>query len=217
MQMSGEELISASRAEVWNALNDPEILRQSIPGCQSVEKISDTEFTATVKVKVGPVSAKFKGNVELSNIDAPNGYTITGEGKGGAAGFGKGGADISLTESDNGTLLAYDVNASVGGKMAQIGSRLIDGTAKKLAGEFFANFNKLVSSGKEETAVEEPVSVTPQPAAETSVPTSEPEEAAEPATPPGVEKAPSPNWMRPIILIPLGIIAAIILFYLAGD
>ena len=151
MQMNGEELIYAPRTKVWDALNDPEILRQSIPGCQTVEKVSDTEFTATVKVKVGPVSANFKGNVTLSNIDAPNGYTITGEGKGGAAGFGKGSADISLTDADDGTLLSYDVNASVGGKMAQIGSRLIDGTAKKLAGEFFASFNELVSGGETTT------------------------------------------------------------------
>ena len=214
MQMSGEELISASRAEVWDALNDPEILRQSIPGCQSVEKTSDTEFAATVKVKVGPVSANFKGNVSLSNIDAPNGYTITGEGKGGAAGFGKGSADISLKESDNGTLLAYDVNASVGGKMAQIGSRLIDGTAKKLASEFFANFNELVSSGQPEPAAAEPMI-----GEETTASKAGPDDAADKAPPPvpDAEKAATPDWMRPGILIPLGIVAAIILFYLAGD
>jgi hypothetical protein len=209
MQMSGEELINASQAKVWDALNDPEILRQSIPGCQSVEKTSDTEFAATVKVKVGPVSANFKGNVTLSNIDAPNGYTITGEGKGGAAGFGKGGADISLKEVDNGTLLSYDVNASVGGKMAQIGSRLIDGTAKKLASEFFANFNELVSSDEQVAAV-----------SETSISESGPDETAETPTPspaPDAEKAAAPDWMRPAILIPLGILAAIILFYLASD
>lgn len=216
MQMSGEELINASRVEVWDALNDPEILRQSIPGCQSVDKVSDTEFAATVKVKVGPVSANFKGNVTLSNIDAPNGYTITGEGKGGAAGFGKGSADISLKDSDNGTLLSYDVNASVGGKMAQIGSRLIDGTAKKLASEFFANFNELVSSGHQEPVVEHlgPEETT---ASDASVPEAGAEAKSKPTAPPRPEKAASPDWMRPTILIPLGIIAAIILFYLAGD
>ncbi|MDF2368393.1 SRPBCC domain-containing protein [Sneathiella sp.] len=218
MQMSGEELINASRAEVWDALNDPEILRQSIPGCQSVDKVSDTEFAATVKVKVGPVSAKFNGNVTLSNIDAPNGYTITGEGKGGAAGFGKGGADISLKEVDNGTLLAYDVNASVGGKMAQIGSRLIDGTAKKLAGEFFAKFNELVSAGPEKPSAE-PLMAEDAPASEpSSVPeASATQEKVAPPPAPDAEKAASPDWMRPAILIPLGIVAAIILFYLAGD
>lgn len=216
MQMSGEELINASRAEVWDALNDPEILRQSIPGCQSVEKVSDTEFTATVKVKVGPVSANFKGNVTLSNIDAPNGYTITGEGKGGAAGFGKGSADISLKDGDNGTLLSYDVNASVGGKMAQIGSRLIDGTAKKLASEFFTKFNEIVSSGHQEPEVEHLVAEE-TPASEASVPEAGAQAKAKPSTPPRAEKAASPDWMRPAILIPLGIIAAIILFYLAGD
>lgn len=216
MQMSGEELINASREQVWNALNDPEILRQSIPGCQSVEKVSDTEFTATVKVKVGPVSANFKGDVTLSNIDAPNGYTITGEGKGGAAGFGKGGADITLKDADNGTLLSYDVNASVGGKMAQIGSRLIDGTAKKLAGEFFAKFNELVSSGQEEAAAA-PLGTEPSAEDVAAAETPAPSGSAEERTPPPAQKEPSPTWMRPIILIPLGIIAAIILFYLAGD
>ncbi|WP_340149743.1 carbon monoxide dehydrogenase subunit G [uncultured Sneathiella sp.] len=216
MQMNGEELINAPRAKVWDALNDPEILRQSIPGCQTVEKVSDTEFTATVKVKVGPVSANFKGNVTLSNIDAPNGYTITGEGKGGAAGFGKGSADISLTDSDDGTLLSYNANASVGGKMAQIGSRLIDGTAKKLAGEFFANFNELVSSG-ESAASASPEDTPIEAAAESAAIESVPESSTpKPDTPPAAEKAPSPDWMRPGILIPLGILAAIILFYLAG-
>ena len=216
MQMSGEELIYAPRTKVWDALNDPEILRQSIPGCQTVEKVSDTEFTATVKVKVGPVSANFKGNVTLSNIDAPNGYTITGEGKGGAAGFGKGSADISLTDADDGTLLSYDVNASVGGKMAQIGSRLIDGTAKKLAGEFFANFNELVSGGEANTNArpeDTPIEAAAESASIESVP-----ESSTPKSdnPPAAEKGSSPDWMRPGILIPLGIIAAIILFYLAG-
>ncbi|MEX1035420.1 MAG: SRPBCC domain-containing protein [Sneathiella sp.] len=217
MQMSGEEMINAPRAKVWDALNDPEILRQSIPGCQTVEKVSDTEYTATVKVKVGPVSANFKGNVTLSNIDAPNGYTITGEGKGGAAGFGKGGADISLKDADDGTLLSYDVNASVGGKMAQIGSRLIDGTARKLAGEFFANFNELVSNGAggaDQASVEMPAKTAMDTPATDSVPESP---APESDTPPSAQKAPSPDWMRPGILIPLGILAAIILFYLAGD
>ena len=220
MQMTGEELIHAPRDKVWHALNDPEILKECIPGCQSVEKLSDTEFTATVKVKVGPVSANFKGNVTLSNIDAPNGYTITGEGKGGAAGFGKGGADIKLTEAPEGTLLRYDVNASVGGKMAQIGSRLIDGTAKKLAGEFFAKFNELVSA-ESAGAVAETETVEPHTTADahsaTSAKTSVPESDRPASEAPPAAKAPSPGWMRPGILIPLGVIAAAILYFLARD
>ncbi len=125
---------------MWAALNDPAVLKASIPGCQSLEKISDTEMTATVQAKVGPVKATFNGHVTLSNIDPPNGYTITGEGKGGVAGFAKGGADVKLTEDGDGTLLAYKVNAQVGGKLAQIGARLIDATAKQMADQFFAAF-----------------------------------------------------------------------------
>ncbi|MCR9214712.1 MAG: carbon monoxide dehydrogenase subunit G [Proteobacteria bacterium] len=213
MEMSGEELINASRQEVWDALNDPDILQKSIPGCESVEKESDTAFAAKVKVKIGPVKATFNGNVTLSNIDAPNGYTITGEGKGGAAGFGKGGADITLKDADNGTILAYKVNASVGGKMAQIGSRLIDGTAKKLAGEFFANFNELVSSSSVHVA-ETPAEVAEAPSDQVSEPiiADEPEAPA----PPAEEKPEAQGWMRPSILIPAGVIAAVILYYLAA-
>jgi carbon monoxide dehydrogenase subunit G len=213
MEMSGEELINASRQEVWDALNDPEILQKSIPGCESVEKESDTAFAAKVKVKIGPVKATFNGHVTLSNIDAPNGYTITGEGKGGAAGFGKGGADITLKDADNGTILAYEVNASVGGKMAQIGSRLIDGTAKKLAGEFFANFNELVSSGSVHVA-ETPAEVTEGPSNQVSEPIIADEPEA--PTPPAEEKPEAQGWMRPSILIPAGVIAAVILYYLAA-
>ena len=140
MEMSGESRIPASREKVWAALNDPAVLKASIPGCQSLEKTSDTEMTATVQAKVGPVKATFNGHVTLSNIDPPNGYTITGEGKGGVAGFAKGGADVKLTPDGDGTLLAYKVNAQVGGKIAQIGGRLIDATAKQMADQFFTAF-----------------------------------------------------------------------------
>ena len=140
MNLSGEHRIEAPRQTVWAALNDPDILKRAIPGCESIEKTSDTEFNATVKAKVGPVSAKFAGVVRLSDLDPPNGYTIAGEGKGGAAGFAKGGAKVRLEEDGAATLLRYEVEAQVGGKLAQIGSRLIDGTARKLAGEFFDNF-----------------------------------------------------------------------------
>lgn len=145
MEMNGEERIAAPRQIVWEALNDPEILRACIPGCQELEKISDTELSAVVKVKIGPVSATFKGDVTLENINAPQSYTITGEGKGGIAGFAKGGADVQLTEDGAETVLSYVVNAQVGGKIAQLGSRLIDSSSKKLAGQFFARFNEVVS------------------------------------------------------------------------
>ena len=140
MEMSGENRIPASQEKVWAALNDPLVLKASIPGCQALEKTSDTEMTATVQAKVGPVKATFNGHVTLSNIDPPNGYTISGEGKGGVAGFAKGGADVRLTPDGDGTLLAYKVNAQVGGKLAQIGGRLIDATAKQMADQFFAAF-----------------------------------------------------------------------------
>ena len=140
MEMSGSERIAASKEAVWAALNDPAILQQCIPGCQKLEKASDNEMTATVTLKVGPVKASFNGKVTLSNIDAPNSYRITGEGSGGVAGFAKGGANVRLEQDADITVLHYDVDAQVGGKIAQLGSRLIDSTAKKLAGEFFTKF-----------------------------------------------------------------------------
>ncbi len=146
MDMKGEERIPAPREAVWEALNDPEILKACIPGCQTLEKTSDTSFSATVQAKVGPVKAKFTGDVTLSDIDPPKGYKISGEGKGGAAGFAKGGAVVSLTEDGSDTVLSYEVEANVGGKLAQIGSRLIDSTAKKMAGEFFSKFSEEVSA-----------------------------------------------------------------------
>lgn len=146
MKMEDEIRIDAPRAQVFAALNDPEILKQAIPGCQELEKVSDTEMTATVQAKVGPVKAKFSGKVVLSDINPPEGYTISGEGTGGAAGFAKGSARVTLVEDGGATLLRYAVDADVGGKLAQIGNRLIEGTSKKLAGEFFESFSALVSS-----------------------------------------------------------------------
>ena len=140
MDMTGEFRIPAPRETVWKALNDPEILKRSIAGCEELEKTSDTEFTAKVTAKVGPVKARFAGKVTLSDLDPPNGYTITGEGQGGAAGFAKGGAKFHLEPDGDGTLLKYTVNAAIGGKLAQIGARLIDGAAHKMAEEFFASF-----------------------------------------------------------------------------
>lgn len=145
MEMTGEQRLPAPREAVWAALNDPEVLKQCIPGCEEIQKTSDTEMTAKVSAKVGPVSAKFTGAVTLSDVDPPNGYTISGEGKGGVAGFAKGSAKVGLTEDGDGTILRYEVNASVGGKLAQIGARLIDATAKKMAEEFFNRFSAIVS------------------------------------------------------------------------
>ncbi|MCY4590179.1 MAG: carbon monoxide dehydrogenase subunit G [Alphaproteobacteria bacterium] len=152
MKMTGEYTIAAPRHAVWNALNDPDVLRQCIPGCQSVEQTAQTEYSATVMAKVGPVKAKFSGQVTLSNIDAPNGYRISGEGSGGVAGFARGGADVTLQDAPEGTTLSYAVDAQVGGKLAQIGSRLIDSTAKKMAGDFFRTFGEVVEGAVEDTA-----------------------------------------------------------------
>jgi carbon monoxide dehydrogenase subunit G len=148
MDMTGEYRIAAPRTRVWEALNDPDILKQCIPSCEDLEKLSDTEYTAKVVAKVGPVKAKFSGKVTLGDLDPPNGYTITGEGSGGAAGFGKGGAKVNLTDAEGDTVLAYTAHATVGGKLAQIGSRLVDATARKMADEFFAKFTAIVGAGE---------------------------------------------------------------------
>ena len=144
LTMSGEVQINAPRAEVYKKLNDAETLKASITGCEELAKTSDTEFQATVTMKIGPVKARWKGKVTLSDLDPPNGYKITGEGEGGVAGFAKGGATVGLADKDGGTLLSYNVEAQIGGKLAQLGQRLINGSAKKLADEFFANFAKAV-------------------------------------------------------------------------
>jgi len=141
MEMTGERRIGAARERVWAALNDPEVLRAAIPGCESVERIGEDQFQAKVSMKLGPMSAKFGGKVQLSNIVPPESYTISGEGQGGAMGFAKGGADVALDElGPTDTLLRYNVKAQVGGKMAQLGARLIDSTAKSMADQFFDRF-----------------------------------------------------------------------------
>jgi uncharacterized protein len=149
MQMNDSQRIPASKEKVWEALNDPAVLKQCIPGCQSLEMSSPTEMIATVVIKVGPVKATFGGKVTLSDLDPPNSYRISGEGNGGIAGFAKGGATVRLeSESPDITILRYEVDAQIGGKLAQLGGRLIDSTAKKLAGEFFASFGEVVSGTK---------------------------------------------------------------------
>ncbi len=153
MVIEGEERIEAPVEKVWAALNDPEILKACIPGCDSLEKRSDTELAAVVTLKVGPIKAKFNGEVQLTNLNPPHSYTIVGEGKGGIAGFAKGGADVTLREDGpDATILTYAAKADVGGKMAQLGSRLIASTSKKLAGEFFSTFNDQVSNKGQATA-----------------------------------------------------------------
>ena len=157
MKMTGEEIIAAPRRVVWDALNDPEVLKQCITGCEEIKKKSDTEFEAKVTAKVGPVKASFIGAVKLSKLNPPRSYVISGEGKGGVAGFAKGGATVQLSDTADGqTKLSYDVDAQVGGKLAQIGSRLIDSTAKKMAADFFKKFNKVVSERAQAAAAAAP-------------------------------------------------------------
>ncbi len=179
MEMNGEYRIAAPRQRVWEGLNDPEVLKRCIPGCQTIEKLSDTEFAARVVAAVGPVRATFNGKVALSDLDPPKGYTISGEGSGGVAGFAKGGAKVDLAEDGGATELRYAVQAHVGGKLAQIGSRLIDGVSRKMADDFFGRF------AAEMTAEAPPaIAVEPAPA---------PAEPAAPPRPPLREAAPAPG------------------------
>ena len=175
MKMNGEFRVPTDRETVWRALNDPEVLKECLPGCQEIEKTSDTEMSATLVIKVGPVKATFKGGVTFSDIDPPNGYTLSGQGQGGTAGFASGEAKVRLVEEDGATVLQYECDAKVGGKLAQIGSRLIDSTSKKLAKQFFDSLAEKLGGGEEaETAA--------GPAEETEA-ASAPAEPAQPAEP----------------------------------
>ncbi|MCR9254815.1 MAG: carbon monoxide dehydrogenase subunit G [Alphaproteobacteria bacterium] len=181
MKLSGEHRIPASRELVWEGLNDPAVLKECIPGCESLEETGENELSATVKAKVGPVSAKFSGVVTLSELNPPESYVISGEGKGGAAGFAKGGAKVTLTADGSDTILNWEADANVGGKLAQIGSRLIDSTAKKMAGQFFGKFSEVVAARAAEAApAEAPAAEAPAEAA----PAGEPVAAAQPAQAP---------------------------------
>ena len=151
MDMNGTQRIEAPREKVYVALNDPEVLKQCIPGCETIEKLSDTEFTAKVVARVGPVKASFLGKVTLTDLNPPSSYTITGEGTGGVAGFAKGSAKVSLDEAGEETVLRYGVQAQVGGKLAQIGSRLIDATSRKMADDFFNRFLNSMSPAAADT------------------------------------------------------------------
>ena len=195
MEIKGEYKIAAPRDKVFAALNDPSVLQACIPGCESLEKVSDSEMKAKVRLRIGPVSASFTGKVTLSDIDPPNGYRITGEGQGGAAGFAKGGAVVTLRDDGGATILAYDVDAQVGGKIAQVGARLIDGTAKKLADEFFGKFATMVGAPA------------PTPAAVAGAPSAA---EAPPAAPP--PSAAAQRGYRHWIVIGIGAVVLILIF-----
>ena len=145
MDINGEFEIPVRRQQVWQALNDPDVLLQCIPGCESIERTSDTELLAKMKAKIGPVKARFESRILLTNLNPPQSYTISGEGKGGPAGFGKGSADVTLSEADGNTTLRYTATLQVGGKLAQVGSRLVGGAARKIADDFFGKFVEVVA------------------------------------------------------------------------
>ncbi len=163
MEMTGEQLVPVPQQAVWDALNDPQMLKACVPGCESIDKIGDNEYAVLMVARVGPVSAKFKGKLTLSDIKAPDSYSISFEGQGGAAGFAKGGAQVRLTPEGDSTKLGYNVKANVGGKLAQIGSRLVDAAARKVADDFFRNFNDKVAAlqGDAETTIPRKPDATP--------------------------------------------------------
>ena len=207
MELNGEYRIPVSREQVWEALNDPEVLRASIPGCESLERTGENGFAATVTAKVGPVKAKFKGEVTLSDLDPPNGYTISGEGKGGAAGFAKGGARISLEDDGGETILRYQVDANVGGKLAQLGSRLIDGAARKLSDEFFTKFGEealkmAAPAAALEEAIPEPVAAEPMAEeAPVAAPAAPEIDLPEPSEVPAGRGLPSWVWVAGLFIV----------------
>jgi uncharacterized protein len=214
MDLTGEYRIPAPRDDVWRALNDPNILKQCIPGCESVEKLSDTEFTAKVVLKIGPMTAKFSGKGTLTNLDPPNGYTITGEGQGGVAGFGKGTADVKLVSDGNATVMHYKAAAQVGGKMAQLGARLIDSTTKKLADEFFGKFAQVVGSASGGTTP--PSSGGDAGPSPEEVPEAAPGAAVTPGKAPMATAAPAADSgrVKPMVWIPvLVIVVAAVLWW----
>ena len=216
MEMTGEFRIPAPRQRVWEGLNDPEVLKQCIPGCQALEKVSDTEFNGKVIASVGPVRAAFGGKVTLSDLDPPQGYTISGEGSGGVAGFAKGGAKVNLAEDGAATILSYAVQAQVGGKLAQVGSRLIDGVARKMASDFFGHFAAVMAPEQPVPAAaavmgpEQPASApammgesdsSPKPpVAELEPLTAEPPLSAPPPKPGGIRLSPA-VWVTGLVVI----------------
>ena len=208
MDLAGEYRIEAPRDAVWQALNDPDVLKQCIPGCQEIEKESDTAFNARVKSKIGPVSATFKGKVTLSELDPPNGYTISGEGQGGVAGFAKGGARVTLEEDGAATMLRYTADGQVGGKLAQVGARLVEGTAKKVADDFFTRFNELVS----QQAASQPGA---EPAVATATASPESAASAPAPAPSGPAREPQPTLLENCWFGLAGV-TLLVLFVMAG-
>jgi len=202
MDMTGERRIAAPRQTVWDALNDPAVLQASIPGCESLERISDTAMKSTVAVKIGPMSARFNGTVTLADINPPNSYTISGEGQGGVAGFAKGGAKVRLEDDGPGTKLSYEVNALVGGKIAQLGARLIDASAKQISDQFFDRFSAMVAPPGADTDASSPafVRVVGEPGTEAEAPS--PTFVRVVGTPGTATEAPSPVFepARPVPL-----------------
>lgn len=209
MDMTGEYRIAAPRQKVWEALNDPDILKQCIPGCETIEKHSPTEMSATVRAKVGPVSARFGGKVTLSDLDPPNGYRISGEGTGGPAGFAKGGATVKLVDDGDATKLSYVVEANVGGKLAQIGSRLIDATARQMAEQFFTKFAATVAASAQQAA---PAVAAPGAAAQPAAMPPAASTAPKPQVPP-----PAPSGRLPplVWVVILAAAVAVLLYFFA--
>lgn len=206
MDLTGEYRIAAPRETVWAALNNPDVLKACIPGCEELNKTSDTELVAKVVAKIGPVKATFGGKVTLSDLDPPNGYTISGEGQGGAAGFAKGGAKVRLESADGGaaTVLHYAADAQIGGKLAQIGSRLVEGTARKLADEFFAAFAAQTATA----AAAVPTSEQPAPQAATGQPVSQPAPTVASATSSGLSPV---LWIIGLVVVVAAILAFVAL------
>jgi uncharacterized protein len=205
MEIKGEYRVPAPRQKVWEALNDPEILKQCIPGCDLLEKLSDTEMNGKVTARVGPVSAKFSGKVTLSEINPPESYTISGEGQGGVAGFAKGGAKVHLAEDGAETVLTYNADAQVGGKLAQIGSRLIQSTARSMADQFFSKFTNVVGGGSapaaEPSPAPEAAGAAPAPRPTATEETAQDAATVAPKPPPRAERAeqaaPAPGRVPP--------------------
>jgi carbon monoxide dehydrogenase subunit G len=208
MEMTGEFRIPAPRQRVWEGLNDPEVLKQCIPGCQALDKVSDSEFNGRVVASVGPVRATFGGKVTLSDLDPPQGYTISGEGSGGVAGFARGGAKVKLAEDGDATLLTYAVQAQVGGKLAQVGSRLIDGVARKMANDFFGCFAAAMAAEQPAAAVGE---------APPTAPAAEPAGDAVEPPPPMPQPRPAGFRLPPAVWVTaLAVIIIVLLYFFTG-
>jgi carbon monoxide dehydrogenase subunit G len=218
MKITGEQMIKASRQRVWEALNDPEVLKQCIPGCQSLEKEADDRLKATVAIKVGPIGARFNGAVTLSELDPPNSYVISGEGQGGTAGFAKGSARVKLTEDNGGTLLNYEVNAEVGGRLAQVGGVIIDATAKQLSGVFFKRFGEIVTAPAAVAAEPAPAAAaSPQPSAGEEAATATLAPTAAVSAPPLLPRAAPPEQRRSPFLWIVAVFLAALAGFLVGN